>query len=129
METNNFNPSQNRTPMESLILLLVVLGLSDRQLVYEEKTKINSIIKNRFPDHSEKRYNDLLLSAIHFVKNLNFNSQIDLLNTVANEVKIYYSDKGSLPEIYAELNELLEADGIVYSFEAQLFELINKIWN
>jgi len=129
METNIFNPSQNRTPMESLILLLVVLGLSDRQLVYEEKTKINSIIKNRFPDHSEKRFNDLLLSAIHFVKNLNFKSQIDLLTTVAKEVKNYYSDKGTLPEIYNELNELLEADGIVYSFEAQLLELINKIWN
>jgi len=129
METNIFNSSQNRTPMESLILLLVILGLSDRQLVYEEETKINSIIKIHFPDHSEKRYNDLLLSAIHFVKNLNFKSQIDLLTTVAKEVKNYYSDKGTLPEIYNELNELLEADGIVYSFEAQLLELINKIWN
>ena len=35
----NIEISKERTPMESLILLLVILGLSDRQLVFEEQTK------------------------------------------------------------------------------------------
>lgn len=125
----NTEISNKRTPMESLILLLVTLGLSDRQLVFEEQTKIQSIITHHFPEHSEQRYKKLLQSAISHVKNLDFNSQTNLLKTVSEEIKLYYSEKGTLSIIYKELQELLEADGIVYSFEAQLLELINKIWN
>ena len=121
--------SKERTPMESLILLLVILGLSDRQLVFEEQTKIQSIIKNHFPEHSEKRYQELLQSTILTIKNLDFNSQSELLTIVSVELKTFYSGKETLPIIFSELRELLEADGIVYSFEAQLLEMINKIWN
>jgi hypothetical protein len=121
--------SKKRTPMESLILLLVTLGLSDRQLVFEEQTKIQSIITNHFPEHSEQRYEGLLQSAITTVKNLDFNSQTNLLKTVSEELKNHYSDKSVLSNIFTDLQELLEADGIVYSFEAQLLELINKIWS
>ena len=121
--------SKERTPMESLILLLVILGLSDRQLVFEEQTKIQSIIKNHFPEHSEKRYQELLQSTILTIKNLDFNSQTELLTIVSVELKTFYSGKETLPIIFSELKELLEADGIVYSFEAQLLEMINKIWN
>ena len=121
--------SKERTPMESLILLLVILGLSDRQLVFEEQTKIQSIIKNHFPEHSEKRYQELLQSTILTIKNLDFNSQSELLTIVSVELKTFYSGKETLPIIFSELKELLEADGIVYSFEAQLLEMINKIWN
>ena len=125
----NMEISKERTPMESLILLLVILGLSDRQLVFEEQTKIQAIITNHFPEHSEQRYQELLQSTISIIKNLDFNSQTDLLKTVSAELKTYYPDKGTLSIIFSELEELLEADGIVYSFEAQLLELINKIWN
>ena len=121
--------SKERTPMESFIILLVILGLSDRQLVFEEQTKIQSIIKNHFPEHSEKRYQELLQSTILTIKNLDFNSQTELLTTVSVELKTFYSGKETLPIIFSELRELLEADGIVYSFEAQLLEMINKIWN
>ena len=121
--------SKERTPMESFIILLVILGLSDRQLVFEEQTKIQSIIKNHFPEHSEKRYQELLQSTILTIKNLDFNSQTELLTIVSVELKTFYSGKGTLPIIFSELKELLEADGIVYSFEAQLLEMINKIWN
>ena len=121
--------SKERTPMESLILLLVILGFSDRQLVFEEQTKIQSIIKNHFPEHSEKRYQELLQSTILTIKNLDFNSQTELLTIVSVELKTFYSGKETLPIIFSELKELLEADGIVYSFEAQLLEMINKIWN
>ena len=125
----NTEISKERTPMESLILLLVILGLSDRQLVFEEQTKIQSIITNHFPEHSEQRYQELLQSTISNIKNLDFKSQTKLLKTVSAELKTFYSDKGTLPIIFSEMKELLEADGIVYSFEAQLLELINKIWN
>ena len=121
--------SKERTPMESFIILLVILGLSDRQLVFEEQTKIQSIIKNHFPEHSEKRYQELLQSTISTIKSLDFNSQTELLTIVSVELKTFYSGKGTLPIIFSELKELLEADGIVYSFEAQLLEMINKIWN
>ena len=121
--------SKERTPMESFIILLVILGLSDRQLVFEEQTKIQSIIKNHFPEHSEKRYQELLQSTILTIKNLDFNSQTELLTIVSVELKTFYSGKETLPIIFSELKELLEADGIVYSFEAQLLEMINKIWN
>ena len=121
--------SKERTPMESFIILLVILGLSDRQLVFEEQTKIQSIIKNHFPEHSEKRYQELLQSTILTIKNLDFNSQTELLIIVSVELKTFYSGKETLPIIFSELKELLEADGIVYSFEAQLLEMINKIWN
>ena len=121
--------SKERTPMESLILLLVILGLSDRQLVFEEQTKIQSIIKNHFPEHSEKRYQELLQSTISTLKSLDFNSQTEFLTIVSVELKTFYSGKETLPIIFSELKELLEADGIVYSFEAQLLEMINKIWN
>ena len=50
----NIENSKERTPMESLILLLVILGLSDRQLVFEEQTKIQAIVTNHFPEHSEQ---------------------------------------------------------------------------
>jgi hypothetical protein len=125
----NIEISKERTPMESLILLLVILGLSDRQLVFEEQTKIQAIITNHFPEHSEQRYQELLQSTISTIKNLDFNSQTALLKTVSVEIKTYYSGKETLPIIFSELKELLEADGIVYSFEAQLLEMINKIWN
>ena len=125
----NIENSKERTPMESLILLLVILGLSDRQLVFEEQTKIQAIVTNHFPEHSEQRYQELLQSTISTIKNLDFNSQTELLKTVSVELKTFYSDKGTLPIIFSELKELLEADGIVYSFEAQLLEMINKIWN
>ena len=125
----NVEISKERTPMESLILLLVILGLSDRQLVFEEQTKIQAIITNHFPEHSEQRYQELLQSTISTIKNLDFNSQTELLKTVSVEIKTYYSGKETLPIIFSELKELLEADGIVYSFEAQLLEMINKIWN
>ncbi|HJM47862.1 MAG TPA: hypothetical protein QGH56_08615 [Candidatus Marinimicrobia bacterium] len=125
----NIEISKERTPMESLILLLVILGLSDRQLVFEEQTKIQAIITNHFPEHSEQRYQELLQSTISTIKNLDFNSQTELLKTVSVEIKTYYSGKETLPIIFSELKELLEADGIVYSFEAQLLEMINKIWN
>lgn len=125
----NIENSKERTPMESLILLLVILGLSDRQLVFEEQTKIQAIVTNHFPEHSEQRYQKLLQSTILTIKNLDFNSQTELLKTVSAELKIYYSGKETLPLIFSELKELLEADGIVYSFEAQLLEMINKIWN
>jgi len=121
--------SQERTPMESLFMLLIILGLSDRQLVFEEQTKIQAIITNHFPEHSEQRYQELLQSTISTIKNLDFNSQTELLKTVSVEIKTYYSGKETLPIIFSELKELLEADGIVYSFEAQLLEMINKIWN
>ena len=121
--------SKERTPMESFIILLVILGLSDRQLVFEEQIKIQSIIKNHFPEHSEKRYHQLLQSTILTIKNLDFNSQSELLTIVSVELKTFYSGKETLPIIFSELKELLEADGIVYSFEAQLLEMINKIWN
>jgi len=125
----NIEISKERTPMESLILLLVILGLSDRQLVFEEQTKIQAIITNHFPEHSEQRYQELLQSTISTIKNLDFNSQTELLKTVSAELKTYYSGKETLQIIFSELKELLEADGIVYSFEAQLLEIINKIWN
>ena len=125
----NIENSKERTPMESLILLLVILGLSDRQLVFEEQTKIQAIVTNHFPEHSEQRYQKLLQSTISTIKNLDFNSQTELLKTVSAELKTYYSGKETLPIIFSELKELLEADGIVYSFEAQLLEMINKIWN
>ena len=125
----NIENSKERTPMESLILLLVILGLSDRQLVFEEQTKIQAIITNHFPEHSEQRYQELLQSTISTIKNMDFNSQTELLKTVSVELKTFYSNKGTLPIIFSELKELLEADGIVYSFEAQLLEMINKIWN
>jgi len=125
----NIEISKERTPMESLILLLVILGLSDRQLVFEEQTKIHAIITNHFPEHSEQRYQKLLQSTILTIKNLDFNSQTELLKTVSAELKTYYSGKETLPIIFSELKELLEADGIVYSFEAQLLEMINEIWN
>ena len=125
----NIENSKERTPMESLILLLVILGLSDRQLVFEEQTKIQAIVTNHFPEHSEQRYQELLQSTISTIKNLDFNSQTELLKTVSVEIKTYYSGKETLPIIFSELKELLEADGIVYSFEAQLLEMINKIWN
>ena len=125
----NMEISKERTPMESLILLLVILGFSDRQLVFEEQTKIQSIIKNHFPEHSEKRYQELLQSTILTIKNLDFNSQSELLTIVSVELKTFYSGKETLPIIFSELKELLEEDGIVYSFEAQLLEMINKIWN
>ena len=121
--------SKERTPMESLILLLVILGLSDRQLVFEEQTKIQSIITNHFPEHSEQRYQELLQSTISNIKNLDFKSQTKLLKTVSAELKTFYFDKGTLPIIFSEMKELLEADGIVYSFETQFLELINKIWD
>ena len=121
--------SQERTPMESLFMLLIILGLSDRQLVFEEQTKIQAIITNHFPEHSEQRYQELLQSTISTIKNMDFNSQTELLKTVSVELKTFYSDKGTLQIIFSELKELLEADGIVYSFEAQLLEMINKIWN
>ena len=125
----NVEISKERTPMESLILLLVILCLSDRQLVFKEQTKIQAIITNHFPEHSEQRYQELLQSTISTIKNLDFNSQTELLKTVSVEIKTYYSGKETLPIIFSELKELLEADGIVYSFEAQLLEMINKIWN
>ena len=121
--------SNNRTPMESLILLLVTLGLSDRQLVFEEQKKIQSIITKHFPKHLETRYEELLQNAILNVKSMDFKSQTDLLKTVSRELKVYYTDKKTLAIIFADLKELLEADGIVYSFEAQLLEVVNKIWN
>ena len=121
--------SQERTPMESLFMLLIILGLSDRQLVFEEQTKIQAIITNHFPEHSEQRYQELLQSTISTIKNLDFNSQTELLTIVSVELKTFYSGKETLPIIFSELKELLEADGIVYSFEAQLLEMINKIWN
>jgi len=125
----NIENSKERTPMESLILLLVILGLSDRQLVFEEQTKIQAIVTNHFPEHSEQRYQELLQSTISTIKNLDFNSQTELLKTVSAELKTYYSGKETLPIIFSELKELLEADGIVYSFEAQLLGMINEIWN
>ena len=121
--------SSNRTPMESLIRLLVTLGLSDRQLVFEEQKKIESIITKHFPKHLETRYEELLQNAILNVKSMDFKSQTDLLKTVSRELKIYYTDKKTLAIIFTDLKELLEADGIVYSFEAQLLEVVNKIWN
>ena len=129
--TQNFiskNPVE-RTPMESHILLLVILGLSDRQLVYEEQIKIKSIISHHFPNHSQKRYEELLQTNIENVENIDLNSQTELLNNVSEELKVHYSGTDILPTIYTELQELLEADGIVYSFEAQLLELVNKVWN
>ena len=121
--------SNNRTPMESLILLLVTLGLSDRQLVFEEQKKIQSIITKHFPKHLETRYEELLQNAILNLKSMDFKSQTDLLKTVSRELKIYYTDKKTLAIIFDDLKELLEADGIVYSFEAQLLEVVNKLWN
>ena len=103
--------SQERTPIESLFMLLIILGLSDRQLVFEEQTKIQAIITNHFPEHSEQRYQELLQSTISTIKNLDFNSQTELLKTVSIELKTFYSDKGTLQIIFSELKELLEADG------------------
>ena len=125
---NSENPVE-RTPMESLILLLVILGLSDRQLVYEEQIKIKSIISHHFPNHSQQRYEELLQTNIENVKNIDLKSQMELLDIVSEELKVHYSGTDILPTIYTELQELLEADGIVYSFEAQLLELVNKVWN
>ena len=53
----NIEISKERTPMESLILLLFILGLSDRQLVFEEQTRIQAIVTNHFPEHSEQKQN------------------------------------------------------------------------
>ena len=100
--------SKNRTPMESLILLLVTLGLSDRQLVFEEQKKIQSIIAKHFPDHLEIRYEELLQNAILNVKSMDFTSQTGLLKTVSRELKIYYTDKKTLAIIFTELKELLK---------------------
>tara|TARA_Y100001968_G_C19269933_1_gene673713 strand:- start:373 stop:765 length:393 start_codon:yes stop_codon:yes gene_type:complete len=121
--------SKDRTPMESLVLLLVILGLSDRQLVFEEQTKIQSIITKYFPEHSEKRYEILLKEAIKDVLNMEFTTITILLEKVAKELKSHFSNQEKLSSVYNEINELLEVDGIVYTNERKLLEQIDSIWN
>ena len=76
--TQDFNLENHteHTPMESLILLLVILGLSDRQLVYEEQIIIKSIISHHFPNHSKQRYEELLQRYIEEVKKIDLNHQM-----------------------------------------------------
>ena len=120
--------SKERTPMESLILLLVILGLSDRQLVFVEREKMDSIISKYFPDHLAARYQKLLQSSISAIQELDNLSCSEYLNILSNELKLFYSETDRLHILFEDLKGLLEADGIIYSSESEMLNIIRTSW-
>ncbi len=115
------------SPLELVTHLVVSLQLADGRIEYEEREVWADILLDMFPDYKQHRALEVLREAGQKIVDLDEFERTDHAAKCAARLKDHFSEEYLRDSLLPKLEEVIEADGIVFSSESNLLEKLTEV--
>ena len=124
-KNEKINEPNQMSPIEAVTHLCAVIQIADGQADYKERVAWEKMIKNIFPEHSEKRADRFLSESFIILSKKNTSEKVNYAREILKRIKTLISSE-QLEKLGPGIVDLIESDGIVMSSEMEIINLINS---
>ena len=117
---------KNLSALELVTHLFSCMQIADNQIDWEEKEVLADTLTELFPDHTPDRAQEILQAAYQTVLPLDNYGRKNHLIAVCKEIKKHYDHQTLQNNLAPKITELIDADGMVFSAEVDLAEVIEN---